>query len=97
MIKRSENGTPQYSIFSPILFSIMINDLPGTILSLSALCMPMISGFGKVGPMSNNSKTSDRHLSPGSIIGAINLVLKSLHPKPLQFFSRKRENLSHSN
>ena len=37
MTKRLENGTPLGSVLSPILFSLMINDLPKRITSHAAL------------------------------------------------------------
>jgi len=37
MTKQLDTGTPQGSILSPILFTIVINDLPGNITSSSTL------------------------------------------------------------
>ena len=54
-------------------------------------CMLMIFGFWKAGPISNSSSTSCKISLSVVNIGTISLVLKSLHPKPLQFFLRKRE------
>jgi len=96
MIKRSENGTPQGSVLNPVMFSIMINDLPDTISSPSALYADdfCLSESG------SNIKQLE-HLCQKSVSKIIhwpiNLDLKSLHPKPLQFFSRKKQNFNQLN
>ena len=40
-----ENGTPRGSIISPLLFLVMINDLPDNITSSESLCLQMTVVF----------------------------------------------------
>ena len=95
-IKRSENGTPQGSVLNPVLFSIMINDLPGTISSPSALYADDFCLWES----GSNIKQLE-HLCQKSLFKIfhcpINLDLKSLHAKLLQFFSRKKQNFNQLN
>ena len=92
IIKCSKNGAPQGSVLNLILFSIMICQ---ALFCCPQRCMLMISAFGKV-VQHQAARTPVRILFPWSTIDAISLVFKSLHSKPLQFCSRKRENRTQS-
>jgi len=89
MPKQLDTGTPQGSILSPLLFTIVINDLPGNITSSSTFYADDFCS-GRVDLILNTSSRDDK-TQVKSRSGAQNGALNFLCQNQQQFSLQKKE------